>query len=108
MEYNQAFLRGILGALMTDKILNNDLIMFVLDSSFFSQIAINNSTMLEAYDELQCNVILMKVDMLHALSRNIYYLDADTEINATIRLHLISLNNQRLHYYRFFMFFLER
>jgi hypothetical protein len=33
--------------------------------------------MLETYDELQRNVILMKVDMLQALSIDINYVDAD-------------------------------
>jgi hypothetical protein len=33
--------------------------------------------MLGAYDELQRNVILMKVDMLQALSIDVDYIDAD-------------------------------
>lgn len=33
--------------------------------------------MLQTYDELQKNVILMKVDMLQALNINVDYVDAD-------------------------------
>jgi predicted lipoprotein len=49
----------------------------ILDDSFVNQIATDNSKMLEVYDELQRNVILMKVDMLQALSIDINYVDAD-------------------------------
>lgn len=48
-----------------------------LDSNFVNQIQNNNSKMLETYDELQRNVILMKVDMLQALSINVDFVDAD-------------------------------
>jgi hypothetical protein len=33
--------------------------------------------MLQTYDELQKNVILLKVDMLQALNINVDYVDAD-------------------------------
>ncbi|MGK0386649.1 MAG: putative lipoprotein [Patiriisocius sp.] len=48
-----------------------------LQANFVSQIESDNSKMLQAYDELQRNVILMKVDMLQALSIDINYVDAD-------------------------------
>jgi predicted lipoprotein len=48
-----------------------------LQANFVSQIESDNSKMLETYDELQRNVILMKVDMLQALSIDINYVDAD-------------------------------
>ena len=48
-----------------------------LQSNFVSQIESDNSKMLETYDELQRNVVLMKVDMLQALSIDINYVDAD-------------------------------
>lgn len=48
-----------------------------LSESFVSQIAQDNNKMLSAYDELQRNVILMKVDMFQALSIDINYVDAD-------------------------------
>ena len=48
-----------------------------LDENFSEQISTNNSKMLQAYDELQRNVVLMKVDMFQALSINVDYVDAD-------------------------------
>lgn len=48
-----------------------------LDTNFVNQIQTNNGMMLTSYDELQRNVILLKVDMLQALSINIDYVDAD-------------------------------
>ena len=49
----------------------------LLDDSFVNQISNDNLKMLGAYDELQRNVILMKVDMLQALSIDVDYIDAD-------------------------------
>ena len=49
----------------------------LLDDNFIEQITNDNTKMLEAYDELQRNVILMKVDMLQALSIDVNYVDAD-------------------------------
>lgn len=48
-----------------------------LDANFVAQIQADNSKMLVAYDELQRNVILMKVDMLQALDVNVDYVDTD-------------------------------
>lgn len=48
-----------------------------LESDFAKQIEMDNTKMLEAYDELQKNVVLLKVDMLQALNINIDYVDAD-------------------------------
>ena len=48
-----------------------------LNSSFADQVEIDNSLMLQTYDELQKNVILLKVDMLQALNINVDYVDAD-------------------------------
>lgn len=49
----------------------------LLQENFVQQIADDNTKMLGAYDELQRNVILMKVDMLQALSIDVNYIDAD-------------------------------
>ncbi|PKD20444.1 peptidase M75 superfamily protein [Salegentibacter salinarum] len=49
----------------------------VLDNSFVSQVENNNNEMLAAYDELQQNVILLKVDMMQALSISVDYVDSD-------------------------------
>lgn len=48
-----------------------------LDSNFVYQIETDNSKMLETFDELQRNVVLMKVDMVQALNISIDYVDAD-------------------------------
>ncbi|MEQ9280855.1 MAG: imelysin family protein [Balneola sp.] len=48
-----------------------------MNSSFADQVEIDNSLMLQTYDELQKNVILLKVDMLQALNINVDYVDAD-------------------------------
>ncbi|MEQ8907233.1 imelysin family protein [Ekhidna sp.] len=48
-----------------------------LDADFSLQIENDNMLMLEAYDELQKNVINMKVDMLQALNIRVDYVDAD-------------------------------
>ena len=44
---------------------------------FAEQVATDNVQMLELYNELQGNVILLKVDMLQALSISVDYVDAD-------------------------------
>ncbi len=48
-----------------------------LDDNFSRQVETDNSGMLSAYDELQKNVVHMKVDMLQALDINVDYVDAD-------------------------------
>ena len=48
-----------------------------LDDNFASQIESDNLKMLETYDELQKNVILLKVDMLQALNIKVDFVDAD-------------------------------
>lgn len=49
----------------------------LLDDNFVLQISLNNILLLEAYDQLQLNVVLMKVDMLQALNINVDFVDAD-------------------------------
>ena len=48
-----------------------------LADDFASQVRTDNTAMLQLYDALQRNVILLKVDMLQALSINVDYVDAD-------------------------------
>ena len=48
-----------------------------LDANFVTQIQTNNTAMLTTFDELQRNVILLKVDMLQALDINVDYVDTD-------------------------------
>ncbi|MEW7291233.1 imelysin family protein [Aquimarina penaris] len=48
-----------------------------LNDDFSSQIKTNNTSMLRVYDELQKNVIFLKVDMLQALSISVDFVDAD-------------------------------
>ena len=48
-----------------------------LDENFTNQIESDNVKMLAVYDELQKNVILLKVDMLQALNIKVDFVDAD-------------------------------
>lgn len=48
-----------------------------LKANFNDQVVTDNSKMLETYDALQRNVVLLKVDMFQALSIDITYVDAD-------------------------------
>jgi len=48
-----------------------------LDQSLKSQVQDNNTEMLQAFDELQKEVILLKVDMMQALSISVDYVDSD-------------------------------
>ncbi|MCE7993312.1 MAG: imelysin family protein [Roseivirga sp.] len=48
-----------------------------LNESFVQQIADDNTRFLATYDELQKNVVLLKVDMLQALSVKVDFVDAD-------------------------------
>ena len=48
-----------------------------LGDNFADQIQNDNQLMLQTYDELQRNVVLLKVDMLQALNINVDYVDAD-------------------------------
>lgn len=49
----------------------------LLADDFTQQIAADNSAMLATYDQLQINVINLKVDMLQKLNINVDYVDAD-------------------------------
>ena len=48
-----------------------------LDPDLATQVRTDNTEMLRLYDALQANVILLKVDLLQALSINVDYVDAD-------------------------------
>lgn len=48
-----------------------------LNENFAEQVESNNNLMLSTYDQLQMNVVYMKVDMLQALNINVDYVDAD-------------------------------
>ena len=48
-----------------------------MDDSFAAQVETDNTAMLQLYDALQANTILLKVDMLQALGINVDYVDAD-------------------------------
>ncbi|MBD3616615.1 MAG: imelysin family protein [Gracilimonas sp.] len=49
----------------------------ILNDNFAEQVESNNNLMLSTYDQLQLNVVYMKVDMLQALNINVDYVDAD-------------------------------
>ena len=48
-----------------------------LNDNLALQVEMDNGKMLEAYDELQKNVVLLKVDMLQALNVKVDFVDAD-------------------------------
>ena len=48
-----------------------------LNNDFSEQVSQDNLTMLSAYDVIQANVVLMKVDMLQKLNISVDYADAD-------------------------------
>jgi len=48
-----------------------------LNDDFSVQVRSNNDLMLNTYDELQKNVVFLKVDMLQAISVNVDFVDAD-------------------------------
>jgi hypothetical protein len=48
-----------------------------LNDNFYLQVSEDNQLMLETFDELQKNVVLMKVDMLQAMNISVDYIDAD-------------------------------
>ena len=48
-----------------------------LGNDFFAEVETNNQAMLAAYDELQANVVLLKVDMFQALNIKVDFVDAD-------------------------------
>ena len=66
-----------LGLLIDDQFESALLAASGLNDSFYNQIESDNSAMLALYDELQKNVILLKVDMLQALNINVDFVDAD-------------------------------
>lgn len=66
-----------LSSLIIDQFMVAKSKMNALDPNFVSQIQTDNTKMLEVYDALQRNVILLKVDMLQALSINVDFVDAD-------------------------------
>lgn len=51
--------------------------MELLDSNFSAQVTTDNTMMTKTFDELQKAVILLKVDMVQAMSISIDYVDAD-------------------------------
>lgn len=48
-----------------------------LNASFYQQVETDNSAMLRTYDELQKNVVYLKVDMFQALNIQVDFVDAD-------------------------------
>jgi predicted lipoprotein len=66
-----------LGSLIDDQFESAQLAASGLDESFYLQVTTDNTGMLALYDELQKNVILLKVDMLQALNINVDFVDAD-------------------------------
>lgn len=77
-----AFLNTVSGSERLDILINNQFdkaqtAAGALTDSFFEEVENNNLAMLQLYDELQANVVLMKVDMFQALNVKVDFVDAD-------------------------------
>lgn len=78
LEYLNSYRDGeALGALISDQFRTVLSVSQDLSMSFSDQVQLDNTRMLNTYDELQRNVILLKVDMLQSLNVRIDYVDAD-------------------------------
>lgn len=66
-----------LSALINEQFNRTISLAATVDEDFNQQVLTDNSKMLALYDELQKNTILLKVDMLQALSINVDFVDAD-------------------------------
>lgn len=76
------FLNTITGGEQLSALINNQFdqakqAASTLDENFYQQVESNNEAMLLTYDELQKNVVLMKVDMFQALNVKVDFVDAD-------------------------------
>lgn len=77
-----AFLNTISGGERLDVMINNQFekaktAATPLGDNFVEEVENNNLAMLQLYDELQANVVLMKVDMFQALNVKVDFVDAD-------------------------------
>ncbi len=66
-----------LGTLIDDQFQSARLVANGLADNFYGQVQADHSAMLALYDELQKNVVFLKVDMLQALNINVDFVDAD-------------------------------
>ena len=66
-----------LAALINDQFESARLVAQTLNDDFFAQVNADNNAMLATYDELQKNVVFLKVDMMQALNVRVDYVDAD-------------------------------
>jgi hypothetical protein len=62
-----------LSALIDDQFDVSRVLITALNPNFYEQINTNNVQMLEAFEALQDNVVLLKSDMMSALSINIAF-----------------------------------
>ncbi len=66
-----------LGALINNQFQETILTSSQLRNDLFEEVETNNQAMLATYDELQANVVLMKVDMFQAMNIRVDFVDAD-------------------------------
>ncbi len=66
-----------LGALIDKQFSQTKIHAEKLNDDFSIQVETDNTEMLKTYDELQKNIVLMKVDMLQALNIKVDFVDAD-------------------------------
>lgn len=76
------FLNSIRNGVSLNQLINNQfntiqIKINELNNNFYSEVLNNNTKMLNAYDEIQKGVVLLKVDMLQAFDINVDFVDAD-------------------------------
>ncbi|MEL7530164.1 MAG: imelysin family protein [Bacteroidota bacterium] len=78
LDYLSSEKEGIsLSSKINDQFANSITAIQALKPDFVAQLDESEVPMLAAYDQLQLNVVLLKVDMLQALNINVDYVDAD-------------------------------
>jgi hypothetical protein len=66
-----------LSTLINNQFQDAEVQITTLDDDLYQEVEMNNSSMLMTYDELQKNVVLLKVDMFQALNIKVDFVDAD-------------------------------
>lgn len=76
------FLNTITEGEQLSNLINNQFDQAIIESeklndNFYQQVSDNNTLMLQAFDAIQANVVLLKVDMFQALNVKVDFVDAD-------------------------------
>ncbi|MFN1834726.1 imelysin family protein [Balneola sp. MJW-20] len=78
LQYLQSMKESVdLSTLIDEQFVSAENAAAALSPDFRQQVEDDNTLMLATYDQLQANVVLLKVDMLQSLNINVDYVDAD-------------------------------